>query len=213
MERIRCPWMHDLMVALQEISADDVALFRSAEQASSALALEHPAVADGSAHQHPAVADGSSNGGTRGEDHAHSEPIHKADLTLKALTWSTALKDHALVTGLAGALPACVLEEQVRLYEARQDIAPVRPGNAVASPFLVHPHLLKSRTQAAAAFHQYLLGEGWVETSRIPRGACGKFLGTMVRWADKSQVKVPCRTLRRWHAQWQKDLRLQHNDL
>ena len=189
MERLRCPWTQDLTVALQEISYEDVKLFRSEDKRGAALAQEHAAVAVGSSDVCP------------GENaNAESEPIRKATLTLEALSWSTKLQDQALVRGLADALPASVLEEQVRLYTAREAIAPVGADPAAMSPILVYPHLLQSRMQVASAFHKYLIGEGWVEGSRIPRGACVVFLGHMVRWGTKAQVKYPCRVLREWHA-------------
>lgn len=167
MERLRFPWMQDLMAALQEIAAEDVALFRAADKSGSALV-----------QRHSAVAVSSSDVGSREQANAGSDAIGKADLTLKALSWSTKLQDHSLVVALADALPAGVLEEQVRLYEARDGIVAVAADPPAKSPILVQPHLLKSRMQAAAAFHEYLIGEGWIETSRLPRGACPTFIQT-----------------------------------
>ena len=159
--------MQDLMAALQEISPEDVALFRAAGQTGAAVAAA-------------TVAAGSSSGCPLEKASAEAEPTDERALVLKALSWSTKLQDHALVVGVANSLPASVLEEQVRLYEARGALAAAPTDSAQRSPVLLYPHLLKSRMQVAAAFDKWMKEGGWVVNSRIPRVACPTFLQTMV---------------------------------
>ena len=102
--------MQDLMAALQEIVPRGFALLRSAVQTGAAVAAA-------------TVAAGSSSGCPLEKASAEAEPTDERALVLKALSWSTKLQDHALVVGVANSLPASVLEEQVRLYEARDALA------------------------------------------------------------------------------------------
>ena len=119
------------MAALQEVSPRGVALIRSAVQAGAAVAAA-------------TVAAGSSSGCPLEKASAEAEPTDERALVLKALSWSTKLQDHALVVGVANSLPASVLEEQVRLYEARDALAAAPKGSAQRSTVLLYPRLFKS---------------------------------------------------------------------
>ena len=114
--------MHDLMVACQEISLEDVALVRA--ERLDAVA-EQPLGADDSAWTQvrtspplpkAAVAD---------------QPLEADDSgeVVKALAWATGLKEHALIVGLAESLPDVVLEEQRRAYRARAKKRRLRPNH------------------------------------------------------------------------------------
>ena len=144
------------MVALQEILPHNLASIRSAVQAGAAVAAA-------------TVAAGPSSGWQLERASAEAAPTDERALVLKALTWPTKLQDPALVVGVANSLPASVLEEQARLYEARDTLAAAPTDSAQRSPVLLYPHLLKSRMQVAGAFHEWMKEGGWVDNSRIPR--------------------------------------------
>ena len=207
--RVQSPWMQDLMVALQEISAEDVALFRGEGEkghCGDALPEETAAVAE-RPEETAAVAERSSEPVPSDGVSMERTPSDQTASTLAALSWATHLQDHALLVGLAGSLPEAVVQEQVRLYEARGGV--VAKASTEPKQILVYPNLLKSRMQAAAAFDKFLKGEGWEGTTRLPRNACPKFLHTLAFTAG-GRLPAPCRSLRAWHAQWQKDARLRN---
>ena len=168
------------------------------------------AVQTGAAVAAATVPAGSSSGCPLEKASAEAGPTDERALVLEAVTWSTKWQDHALVVGVANSLPASVLEEQARLYEARGALAAAPKYSAERSPVLVYPHLLKSTMQVAGAFHEWMNEGGWVDNSRIPRKACPTFLQTMVRWGGKERPHNPCMLLRRWHVQWQTAARIQH---
>ncbi len=190
------------MVSLQDIEASYVALFRRAEE--EAAVAERPSLppsgGDALPEEEAAVAERPSKAAVAAKANAES--------TLTALSWATHLRDHALLVGLAGSLPEAVLEEQVRLYEAR-DVVVVDAAAVAAKRFLVHPHLLRSRMQAAAAFDAFLRATEWLEGARKPRHAIPQFVDNEVTWAAGANVKDKCRSIRRWHATWLGDARLQ----
>ena len=197
--RVQRAWMQDLMVALQAISAEDVALFRGEGEKGhcGALPEETAAVAE-RPEETAAVAERSSEPVPSDGVSMERTPSDQTALTVAALSWATHLQDHALLVGLAGSLPEAVVEEQVRLYEARGGV--VAKASTEPKQILVYPNLLKSRVQAAAAFDKFLKGEGWEGTTRLPRNACPKFLQTLVFPAG-ARLPAPCRSLRAWHAQ------------
>ena len=193
--------MHDLMVACQEISLEDVALVRA--ERLDAVA-EQPLGADDSAWTQvrtspplpkAAVAD---------------QPLEADDSgeVVKALAWATGLKDHALIVGLAESLPDVVLEEQRRAYRARE---PKKPKTEPLK-ILVYPHLLRSRMQVAAAWNADLRRQGWVEGTRLPHGACSQFMASRLIWSRGTCLseRRKIEQLRRWHQTWLADTRLQH---
>ena len=197
--------MHDLMVACQEISLEDVALVRA--ERLDAVA-EQPLGADDSAWTQvrtspplpkAAVAD---------------QPLEADDSgeVVKALAWATGLKEHALIVGLAESLPDVVLEEQRRAYLATKAIA-AGPKPVTEPPkILVYPHLLRSRMQVAAALNADLRRKGWVNGTRLPHGACCQFMASRLIWSRGTCLseRRKIEQHRRWHQTWLADTRLQH---
>ena len=131
--RVQSPWMQDPMVALQEISAEDAALFRGEAEKGHCGALPEETAAVAERSSEPVPSDGVSMERT---------PSDQTALTVAALSWATHLQDHALLVGLAGSLPEAVVEEQVRLYEARGGV--VAKASTEPKQVLVYPRLLKS---------------------------------------------------------------------
>ena len=200
MARIRVPWMLDLMAACQEIAWGDVAVLR-AEGAPVPGGAVAEVLAEGAPVPEAAVAEASADPALVTEA-AVAEPslgTHQADKMLQALAWTTGLKDHSILVGLAGALPHAVLEEQTRAYQESLAL-PQAPKTASEAPtILVYPHLLKSRMQVAAAFDAYLLRQGWVKGTRVPNKACTEFIRARLIWSKGAwrSAKREAATVRR----------------
>ena len=173
--------MHDLMVACQEISYEDVERFRSSGQFRSGGNAEPETPSAGPVA--PAVSDASN---TLVESATNA--LGGSDKVFAALAWATHLnpsENHALLVKLASSLPGPVVEEQVRLYEAQCDVVAIKSDTP--TKLLVYPHLLKSRMQVAQAFHEYLINKGWEVVARLSRGVTIEFANTLV-W-PKSDAK------------------------
>ena len=197
--------MHDLMVACQEISLEDVALVRA--ERLDAVA-EQPLGADDSAWTQVRTSP------PLPEAAVADQPLvayHSGEV-VEALAWATGLKEHALIVGLAESLPDVVLEEQRRAYLATKAIA-AGPKPVTEPPkILVYPHLLRSRMQVAAAWNADLRRQGWVEGTRLPHGACSQFMASRLIWSRGTcfSDRQKMQQLRRWHQTWLADTRLQH---
>ena len=174
--RLMEPWTHDLMATCQEISHEDVVRYRSGGQfRGSGNAEPEPPSAPATALTElpagPAAVAVSDATNTLLESATNT--LGESDKVLESLAWASHLhhlKDRPLLTSIAGALPAAVLEEQVRLYDATCGVV-VKPPTKL----LVQPHLLRSRVQVATAFNEYLINAGWTVGTRIPRGATTEF--------------------------------------
>ena len=146
-------------MALQEVAAEDVEACRSGGQARSGGEPATSSAPADASQGPPAEAAALAAADTAIAPAQAAVAAGDAANTLAALEWATGLKDEALLAGLAASLPTAVREEQVRLYEASLSIA--AEGPTKVQKLLVHPHLLKSRMQVAAAFHDYLADSGW----------------------------------------------------
>ena len=146
--------MQDLMVALQEVAAEDVEACRSGGQARSGGEPATSSAPADASQGPPAEAAALAAADTAIAPAQAAVAAGDAANTIAALEWATGLKDEALLAGLAASLPTAVREEQVRLYEASRSIA--AEGPTKVQKLLVHPHLLKSRMQVAA-----LADSGW----------------------------------------------------
>ena len=170
--RLREPWLHEMMVCLQEVESDDVEEFRKMggyqdcdrEDMTPAVAvktvpiavaeegapttIETPAVAE---EPQPAVAE---------------DPQRiVTPLTLKALAWATKVQDQETLGSIASELPIAVLEEQVRAYQTSA-VAKTPQSRTIE----VRPHLLSSRRVVVSAFRTYLTQLGWQPGKRVPWG-------------------------------------------
>ena len=190
-ERLHLRWFQEVMLACQELEADDLEALQRLEpprmdgggsggaaagEACSALQLNAP----------PAPSSGSGEA---------SEEV------LEAIRWATGVRDDSVVLVIAEALAPAERQEQLQLYRSR-DAAPRRMARART---LVHPQLLKSRMQVAGAYHGHLQEWGWVPGARRPREASQSFLNAW-DWGpwSKRPSKSKLKNLRRWHAAWLK---------
>ena len=197
-------------MALQEVAAEDVEACRSGGQARSGGEPATSSAPADASQGPPAEAAALAAADTAIAPAQAAVAAGDAANTLAALEWATGLKDEALLAGLAASLPTAVREEQVRLYEASLSIA--AEGPTKVQKLLVHPHLLKSRMQVAAAFHDYLADSGWTFRARVPRNATSSFVTTLV-WRQPALMRTKCKLVRRWHQTWQLHARLQNPQL
>ena len=117
------------------------------------------------------------------------------------MEWATKCKDHSFIANLVDSLPSAVLDEQVRLHQA-STCGPVVPHAPQA--FVVYPHKLKSREEAAKGFDMELLNAGWAPGTRLPRASATKAAGKLVWSKTKtlSRLSDQANALRRWHSEF-----------
>ena len=134
--------MQDLMVSCQEISWDDLQLSRSGGQGGPATDVSvASAVAELSSSEAAAAI-------VIDPDPTEQEPSEEV---VKALKWSTNMKDDALVKAIAKSLPAAARHEQLQLYnDFRGGVVTITAKQP--EKLVVYPHLLKSRMQVAALY-------------------------------------------------------------
>jgi hypothetical protein len=134
-ERIREPWMQDVMHAWQEITTVELEAYRScgavhSEQAVTTLAGRTAETEQGCIQLHQNL------------------PSDYTDELLDALAWSTGLKDRGMLVSLVGDLHEVLRDEQIRKH-ARAKLQETQTDAAEPKPVLVYPHKLASRMQAA----------------------------------------------------------------
>jgi len=141
-----------------------------------------------------------------------------AEETLEALAWATGTKDKSVLLTLQDNLPPWSIQEQVRLYQAREPA--VKKGDGTQS-LVVRPTLLHGRHAVAIAFHRHLKLHQQVTTMRgrgqqpavagrgsyavLPKHVWQSFLQKL-QWeksvAEKStQYKRDC--ILKWYRAWQ----------
>ena len=185
--------MQDLMVALQEIEARDVEVYRSGGEPA---ASKDSAVAAAPAVDDIAVA------------LAQAAVAADDELSLKAIKSACGISDESLLLSLAASLPPVVREEQVRLYKERcVDVAKEEPKTV--QTILVNVCSLKSRMRVAAAFHEFITNYGWTVGTRVPRYATPTFVTTLM-WEKQCTLRDKCRCVLRWHRTWLSSLQLQN---
>ena len=179
--RIETPWMHDVLLASQEISKDDLELYRAAAphvQPPRPPPSEPPAVAPAAHSPTPTPPPPT---GARSPDTADGDAIvaapapsdgnavvaaESAQLIFKALSWSLSTKEEGILVHVARSLPKAALDEQIRAYLCEQERATTTlavpnttlavPNAKVVAPVAVNVNHLKSRMQVAALYDKYL---------------------------------------------------------
>ena len=115
--RIGEPWLHDLMVACQELLQEDVVLYRSGDTQIVDTAIATPtAVAD------PAAS----------TDETIETPVDEE--TFAAMRWASKLQDDESVLNVIRALPQQIVNEQVVFYRQRGEAKERTDQTAVAVP-------------------------------------------------------------------------------
>ena len=196
LDRIREPWLHDLMVACQELPGELVTKARSAWSAGfEAPAVVAPARVEAPAVAAPAVAEIS-------EEPETSLMLAKPDEeTYAAMRWASKLGNDQHVLSLIRSLPSEVIDEQLQLYRHREDTPAVAETNL--KPIVIsgiHVQLNK-RMLVAERFHKYCRSQGIVVTRRLPREAMTSFMKDNIVW--KIQAKTSARrTVLKWYRSW-----------
>ena len=176
MERVREPWMQDIMQACQEISADDLEAYRSCGEASRGHAWAACAIV-------PVEA---------GESQSQNKGGKVTEELLEALAWSTGVKDTALLVSVAADLSDVLRDEQLRKH-ALAKLEGERQTPAEAKQVLVFPNLLRSRMQVAKLYHDHLRSCGWQEGEKEPWGARTEFMGRLKwggAWANEMENAI-----------------------
>ena len=182
------PWIHDVMVACQELREEDVSLYRSGnDKILAAPTAPAPAVAD------PALA-----------APAVTDVVTPDDETFKAMRWASKLEDDSCVLGLIRTLPKDIVEEQVSLYRRRDETAiAVRAETQGPKPKIcLGPNArLGTRMLVAQRFHIHCRTHGIVTEGRLPYGSMKTFIKDNIEWKSKQKV-VATKQIRSWYATW-----------
>jgi hypothetical protein len=156
LERIGESWMHDLMLACQELQEEDLeALRRSAD-----IKVAPPTA--------PAAAV------ALGKPAELMERAMPDEETFAAMRWATRLPHDAAVLGLIRSLPQAVVEEQIRLYRQhqREGVAAVAEKKILVSKALP----LSERRLIAKRFDAYCQRSGVAAKDRMPYGTMRTFI-------------------------------------
>jgi hypothetical protein len=166
LERIGEPWLHDIMVACQELRLDDLNAYRSGGgKIHAAPTAPAPAVAD-------IVA--------LAAEQEHGLEWKPDEETFAAMRWVSKLDDDSCVLGLIRSLPKEVLEEQVSLYRRREE---KETAVAAKAKQLQEQHILLGSTSGLAVrmrvaqrFSKYCHNSGYAIGERLPHGAMQSFI-------------------------------------
>ena len=190
-ERLQEPRMLEMLVACQEVEAEEVEALRSCGEISAA-AVALVAQGDGPRCSAAPLAD---------EDAACEEPspdAHVDEKTLLVVKWATGVADDAVALTIARDLPPAVLDEQVLAYDQRVvNEAPRKDRGCI-----VYPHLLKSRMQIAKLFDEWLSEKNVKHRSRLPIGIRGQFCRDVLKWPKGIPLERQVLFVSRWHKAW-----------
>ena len=200
-QRIEEPWMHDLMVLCEELSANDVAQFRSCgaiiipDTGSSRVAA---AVAD--ANSAAAVADAALEPNTSLVEPTVDAPSNLPD-ALSSLRWATNVRDHGVLCGLAAALPPQIVKEQILAFDAH--LRTPKQSVVENDQIQVRPKIKASRDKVASAFNEFLVEHGVALTrqGKLRRGLMDHFITEKL----DANSAVDKRHLARWFQAWKQN--------
>jgi len=199
LERIRQPWLHDLMVACQELPDELVTQARSAGPAGfEAPAVAAPARLEVPAVAAPAIAEIS-------EEPETSLMLARPDEeTYAAMRWASQLDSDDNVLSLIRNLPRGIIDEQLELYRHREDTPAVADTNL--KPIVVSTQHIAchKRNLIAERFHKYCRSHGIVLTARLPRGAMTSFMKDNIVWKMHAKT-LGRKTVLKWYRAWRDD--------
>ena len=181
-ERMREPWMMELMAACQELRSSDVALYSfHTSPAGHAPTAPAPAVA---APLHAPEEQG---------DHVQAD-----EETLKAMRWASKLGGDANVLALIRSLPTQIVKEQVALYRKQDETAVAEPQPPDAKILLNKTLNYHVRMSVAQRFHSYCKMRGITPDAKMPYGSMKTFIQDNLAWTSKGCAAVaeePCATV------------------
>ena len=186
-ERIGDSWLHDIMVACQELCKEDVDLCRSWDvKIIAAPTAPAPAVAD------PALSVVEQN-----------EIVTPDEETFAAMRWVSKLEDDSCVLSLIRSLPKAVVEEQVLLYRRHDETAvAVKAKEQEQHKISLGPGALyATRMQVARRFHKWCKMNGIVVDEKLPYGTMKTFIRDNIAWKGK-QLKRATKQIRQWYGLW-----------
>ena len=188
LSRIGEPWMHEIMVACQEVVLhdDDVNLYKSG-----GTQLKEVPIAPAPAVAEPA-------------DEVVADPkdvVTPDGETFAAMRWASGLEDDSNVLSLIRALPKAIIEEQVRLYATPAETAVAETSTKKEKIGLCPNPRHHVRMLVAQRFHLYCQREGIVPDRRMPYGAMRTFMQDNIAWKAK-QKAVQAKQIRQWYYTW-----------
>jgi hypothetical protein len=189
--RISEPWMHELMVACQELEQDDVAKLVPGYTGSIlALSIGSPSAVAAPVEE---VADPA-------EEHVTVQPDEE---TFAAIRWVSKLGDDHNVLSLIRSLPAEIVDEQVRAYRQR--------GETAVAVLSTNPPKLKvgakptlcMRMKVSARYHKYRQSNGIPIGQKLPYGVMLTFMEDHLEW-KACQRKMLRKNINKWYNAWQR---------
>jgi hypothetical protein len=168
--RINDSWVHNMMVACQELCQEDLNDFRAGGDILTIDAPTTPA---------PAVADTAV---------AAAERCTPDEETFAAMRWVSKLTNDRVVLDLIRSLPKSVLDEQVSLYKRRDATAAASKAKAKTTAsgkirFSLQSSLLV-RMQVARRFQLFCNDVGHDSNVRLPKGAMAAFTKEHIIWTS-----------------------------
>ena len=185
LDRIGEPWVHDIMVACQELDWDDVHALRACATGVSPKPIAPPAVAAAIADA-PAVA----------------EVAKPDEETLEAMRWASTINNDNSLLALIEALPKKVVEEQVVLYRKRdQAMAATQVQPQPKKIWIGSGSRYETRMQVAQRFHDHLTAEGIDTDRRLPYGEMKRFIQKHLHWTTKGRT-LQTKSVQKWYMAW-----------
>ena len=187
MDRVEEYWMQDLMVALQELTSEEVAAARSCG-----------GPAGGEAARRLAPQNVAEPVGDERSTEAEVDP----ERAIEVLKWATNCSESAVLENLRLQMPIAVLREQMQLYDARSKTA------LAVKKIACNPFYLKNREAVCKALDAHLKTIGidrpGEKGRRLPKHVMKSFLADSVVFTGRP-LKTPSRDVRRWYDLWVKN--------
>ena len=190
--RIGEPWLHDLMVACQELRQEDVVLYRSGDPAAS---TDETDIATPTAVADPAAS----------TDETIETPVDEE--TFAAMRWASKLQDDESVLNVIRALPQHIVNEQVVFYRQRGEAIRTEQ-TAVAVPekriSLCPNSKLATKQLVSRRFHTYCQRNAVSVDGKLPYGAMKTFIRDHIAWKAYQKKEVCGKAIRGWYNSWRK---------
>ena len=196
-EHLHLDWMMDILNVTQEINAEDLKLARSEDIQMAAVAADH----QWSSVVMAAIAC---------DDGGEQEPV--SEDAMSAMRWVSKLNNDCSVLELVRTLPGSVVQEQVRLWNARGTAASAPKQRIVVG---VAPTLHVKKI-VAQRFQQFCDALGLRPTDRLPRNTMTMFVQEHLAIAQagkqtalhkiaisRKRKRMP--DVRKWHKYWSQE--------
>ena len=185
------PWMHDVMVVLQELELVDVRAYRSGGGAQMVAAPSAAPMTALVAAAEPV------------DKSAIDEDLGKPDEeSFAAMRWASKLNDDVNVLSLLRCLPKPIVEEQVQLYRKRDETAVAAKAATTTNIQLTEKPRYRVRMSVAQSFHTFCHKHGLVVDHKMPYGAVKTFILDHIEWKGSQNKGVRPGQIRQWHKVW-----------